>query len=65
MDESTTTESNQRLEAAVECPHCERAVTVPVSNKDTDPTPSPYVVAFGEHRSVRCPVDHEFWVYYC
>lgn len=65
MDEPTTAPPGQRLEADVECPQCEQSVAVSVPDGEAEPTVSPYVLAFGEHRRVRCPAGHEFWVYYC
>jgi hypothetical protein len=56
---------DQELDVEVACPHCERSVAVAVPDREVEPTPSPYVLAFGEHSTAHCPAGHEFWVYYC
>ncbi|MDX1748229.1 MAG: hypothetical protein R3324_20020 [Halobacteriales archaeon] len=65
MGRSTAATPDPDLEAEVACPHCERPVAVAVPDREVEPTPSPYVVAFGDHRTAYCPAGHEFWVYYC
>ena len=62
---STAAPPSRELVAEVACPHCEQPVEVPVPDREVEPTVSPYVAAFGEHTTVRCPAGHRFWVYYC
>ncbi|MFC6835698.1 hypothetical protein [Halomarina ordinaria] len=51
--------------ATVACPRCDRSVDAPVPGPGVEATPSPYRVAFGDHREVHCPAGHRVWVYYC
>ncbi|MDX1744446.1 MAG: hypothetical protein R3324_00790, partial [Halobacteriales archaeon] len=62
---STAATPDPDLEAEVACPNCDRTVAVAVPDREVEPTPSPYVVAFGDYRTAHCPAGHEFWVYYC
>lgn len=49
----------------VACPHCDRPTAVSVSNAGAELRVRPYVAAFGEYITARCPDGHAFWIYFC
>ncbi|MCU4740568.1 hypothetical protein OB955_08530 [Halobacteria archaeon AArc-m2/3/4] len=54
--------------ATVSCPYCERETTVSVPDDvgaDVDLEVRRSVALYGEHTTVVCSADHEFWVYFC
>ncbi|MFC5971080.1 hypothetical protein ACFPYI_07020 [Halomarina salina] len=65
MERATTAPPDRTAGTTVACPHCERAVAVPVPDEDADPTVSTRVAAFGDHTVAHCSAGHRFWVYYC
>ena len=50
---------------AVVCPQCEQTVDIPASNEEADPIVKSYAAPLDEHEVVRCPADHELFVYFC
>lgn len=57
--------SSTDLSREVACPHCDRPTSVPVPDDGAELRVSPYVAAFGEYSTARCPDDHPFWIYHC
>ncbi|WP_207591720.1 hypothetical protein [Halomontanus rarus] len=51
--------------ATVSCPHCERETTISIPDDDVDLEIRRSVALYGDHTTVVCPADHEFWVYFC
>ncbi len=57
--------SEQPRDVEVACPTCDRQTSVSVSDRRAELRVRPYVAAFGEYTTARCPDGHRFWIYYC
>ncbi|WP_226041833.1 hypothetical protein [Natrinema sp. DC36] len=54
-----------RETATIPCPYCERETTVSVPDEDVELEVRRSVALYGDHTTVECSADHEFWVYFC
>lgn len=65
MHNEIASSTDQSRDVEVACPHCDRPTSVSLSDPEAEYHVRPYVAAFGEYSTARCPDDHEFWTYYC